>query len=125
MSYPSFAKATLTTIIFSRGDIYPSRSPEDFHQVFGVSEGGQVRVWTMTDPEQFLIRVFEGMPTEDRDNYDNWVHNALINGRAGTFTFTDTDGAAYTVRWWEDTLDIAQITAGRWSWTTTFRVEVA
>jgi hypothetical protein len=125
MAYPTFSKATLTTVVFSKGDVYPGRSPETFHQVVGVSEGGQVRVHEVSPPERFLVRVFERMPQEDRDNYYNWIHNALINGRLGTFTFTDTDSTAYTVRWWEDTLDLAQVAFGLWTWTTTMRVEVA
>jgi len=115
----------MTTLTFAKGTLYPARGPETFHQVVGVSEGNQVRVAEVSEPEHFLVRVFERHPTDDKTNYYNWVHHALINGRLGTFTFTDVDSTAYTVRWWDDTLDLAEVAFGLWSWTTTFRVEVA
>ena len=126
MALPSFSKSGVTTMTFSRGDAWPRRTPGDERQLVGVSEGKQVRVATLSVPEEFIVLDFAGqtaLPSADYANLSVFLRNALINFRATSFTFTDTDASARTVRYWGGFYELTQTSSGRYQGVLTLRVE--
>ena len=126
MALPSFSKALVPTMTFSRGDAWPRRTPGDERQLVGVSEGKQVRVATLSAPEEFITLDFAAqtaLPSADYTNLSAFLKNTLINFRANSFTFTDTDSSIKTVRYWSGYYDFTQTVLGRYQGTLTLRVE--
>lgn len=115
MPYPSLSKSGMTTLTFSRGNLFPTSYTEDFSQVIAESESGLVRVATLRPPIVFHGLHFERLPLADFTALKAWLRNSLIRGRANTFTYTDTASVAKTVRWWQDTLDMPQVASGLYS----------
>jgi hypothetical protein len=123
MSLPMFSKDGLTTLVFSRGHLYPVRQPETFRQLVAQSDAGTIRVATLSPPEQMLTLKFERLTATDVSNLRVWLHDPLIRGRASTFTFTDVDDTSYEVRFWQDQLDVQQVSFGLYNVELTLRVE--
>ena len=115
MPYPAFSKSGMTTLTFSRGNLFPASYTEDFSQIVAESEAGLVRVSTLRPPVVFHGLHFERLPLADFTALKAWLRNSLIRGRAFTFTYTDTAGTAKTVRWWQDTLDMPHVASGLYS----------
>jgi hypothetical protein len=111
MAYPQFSKATLTTLVFSRGPVFPVTQREVFNQIRRESDAGTVRVATLGSVVTFLDLHFVALPLADYTALGTWVRHALINGSAQTFTYTDVRSVAYTVRWWNDNF-VHQTTEG-------------
>jgi hypothetical protein len=123
MSLPTFSKTSLTTLQFSKGHLYPVRQPENFRQLVAQSDSGNLRIATLSPPEQILVLKFERLTATDISTLRAWLHDEAIRGKEGTFTFTDVDGTAYEVRWWDDSYDPQQTSFGLYSLTLTLRVE--
>lgn len=98
MSYPKFSKTDESDLVFSRGDLYPSDSPPQFHQIKDVSQGQVARIAELAAPTTFLSRHFR-LPAADYAALRTWLLD-VAQGSLETFTFTDSDTTAYTVRWW-------------------------
>lgn len=85
---PTFSKAGASTVTFSRD---------------------------ATDPVQFagrfIILNFSGLIKSDITNLETFINDSNVDGAKNTFTYTDSDGNTYTVRFWNDlpnqTKDIA------------------
>lgn len=126
MALPSLSKAGATTVTFSRGYSWPRPTPGDERQLVGVSEGKQVRVATLSVPEEFIVLDFANqtaLPAADYTNLSTFLRNTLVNFRAFTFTFTDTDGTTFTVRYWGGLLDFVQTSSELYQGTLTLRIE--
>jgi hypothetical protein len=113
MPYPSFAKATLPTLTFSRGTVFPSHTPKRYYQRRSRSDAGTVRVATTSVAERRLLLVFERLPYADYAALGAWLDHTLIDASAQTFTYTNEAGTTYTVRWWpedgESTFDLPEV----------------
>lgn len=123
MSLPKFSKTSLPELMFSQGHLYPVRQPETYRQLVAQSDSGTIRVATLSPPEQMLTLKFERLTATDVSNLRVWLHDPLIRGRQETFTFTDVDDTAYTVRFWQDALDAQQVSFGLYNVELTLRVE--
>jgi len=50
--------------------------------------------------------------------------HALVRGKGAPFTYTDSDVESWLVRWWQDTFDVPQTSAGLYSMDITLRYAV-
>lgn len=123
MPYPSFAKEGLTTLVFSRGNVYPDRHVYQPRQVVARSEAGQTRVATLSDPDETFPLVFERLPLADYAALRQWLADPRINWQATSFIYTDTTGTSTTVRYADAAFDLAEVAPGRYSGTITLRRE--
>ena len=104
----------MTTLIFSKGYLYPIRENIKFNQQKEMAEGGPIRVVTWRPPTVTLPLHFERMPLSDYQNLKAWLLSPTINGAANWFTFTDVNAVEYAVRWWEDNnvFSMPEVSAG-------------
>ena len=128
MPLPSFSRTGVTTLTFSRGDAFPRAQEGDERQIVGESEAGTVRIATLSDPVEWIVLDFAQrtlLPNADYVNLGVFLKNSLINFKANTFTFTDTDGTAYTVRYWTGYYGFTKTSSVLWQGTLTLRKELA
>jgi hypothetical protein len=123
LTYPTFTKTGMTTLVFSRGNVYPDRHIYQPRQLVIRSEAGQTRVATLSNPDEMFPLVFERLPLEDYTALRAWFSDARINWQAVSFTYTDTAGVATVVRYADTTFDLAQVAPGRFSGTVLLRKE--
>lgn len=123
MSYPTFSKEGMTTLVFTRGNVYPDRHISQPRQLVARSEAGQTRVATLSDPDETFPLIFEGLPLADYNAVRTWFADPRINWQATSFTYTDTAGVATEVRYADTAFDLAQVAPGRFSGTITLRRE--
>jgi hypothetical protein len=123
LSYPTFSKAGMTTLVFSRGNVYPDRHVYQPRQVVARSEAGQTRVATLSEPDETFPLVFERLPLVDYEALRSWLLHPTINWQASSFTYTDTAGVATVVRYVDTAFDLAQVAPGRFSGAITLRRE--
>lgn len=101
MPLPTFSKSGMTTLTFSRGNVYPSEEPAyEPVQVIGRSYAGTRRVATIREPDQSFVLVFERLPAADYALLIAWFQHTLINWSAESFMFTNQAGLATTV-WYQ------------------------
>lgn len=121
--YPTFSKAGITTLVLSKGTLYPTRRPITPQQVRQRSQGGVRRVTTIGPEEEQLGVRIEGLTLTDYNELRAWFRNPLIEWGEQPFTYTDEDGVATEVRWWQDTFDMPEVSAGAYSVDIVFAVE--
>ena len=100
MGYPSFSQTGMSTLVFSRGNVFPSPYEEVFGQLVVSSEAGTVRVATIRPPIIYQTLDFQRLPLSDFIALKAWLHDPLVRGSAYPFTYTDSQGVATVVRWW-------------------------
>ena len=127
MAYPTFSKTGFTTLVFSRGDLFPRHNPPHFHQNSAVSQGQVVRVAELAAPTFPFVLHFR-LPTTDYTALRTWLLT-VAQGSLISFTFTDVESTAYTVRWWpgqDDPLfDMPQVAYGLYEGDIPLRVEAS
>ena len=127
MANPQFTKTGVTSVVFSRGDAFPRALTGIEGQLIGESEAGTVRVITTHDPIEFFTLNFTGqtrLPTADYNAMRTFLLNALVNLRANTFTWNDTDATARTVRYWEGLYSFTLSSSGFYQGTLVLRKEL-
>ena len=85
------------TFTFSKGREYPVHDPVNVNVVTDYSEGGKAYCYDKGIAEQFFHICFRNLPQADYDNYEDWLENIAV-GPKNTFTYTDEDSVAHTVR---------------------------
>lgn len=115
MPYPQFSKSGMTTLVFSRGNVYPVQRIYTPRQRVGRSYAGTYRVATLGAADEQLPLVFERLPLADYTALVAWFQNALINWAANSFTYTDSASVATTVRYLAGQLDMPEVAAGLYS----------
>jgi hypothetical protein len=127
MSYPIFTAAGLAPLTLSRGDAWPRQPEVDDGQLVATSEAGLVRVATLHAPITRLRLAYTGgaaLPSADYLALKAFLEDPAVNLKATVITYTDVDGTAYQVRYWDGLYAFAHITPGLWQGTLTLRVEV-
>lgn len=102
MALPTWVKSGVSTVTFSRGDRFPRPLEGSEGQLVAESEAGTVRVATLHAVVRFYTMNFAGqtrLPTADYDAMRTFLLDPLVNLSANSFTWTDTDGTARTVRY--------------------------
>lgn len=108
---------------FSRGRSYPLYDPSRVNVVVAYSEGRQLYAYNKGITEQFINLVFERLPQDDHDNFDNWLKNVAV-GPLNTFTYTDEDGNDHTVRLMDTENPLRKVADGMFSGTIRLREEI-
>jgi len=87
----------LDTFTFSKGRSYPLDDPAAVNVPVDYSEAGQLYAYDKGIEEQFFNLVFERLPKVDYDEVETWLKTTVV-GPKDTFTYTDEDSGAHTVR---------------------------
>lgn len=96
MAYPQLTDG-MTTVTFSRGNLYPVDNPVQLDQKRLVSQGKKVRVAQLGPDEEYKVIAFRQLPYADYLA----VRAFLLAKRSNqTFTLIDSTSTSYTVRWW-------------------------
>jgi hypothetical protein len=105
MALPFFTDKNSNVYTFSKGRFLPSSEPIKPQQLVGKAGGGQVKITTLGDVEQFYNIVVNRITAAKRDELLAWFANTPVNYKEFAFTFTDEDAVAVSVRLWSDVLD--------------------
>jgi hypothetical protein len=124
MALAQFSKAGVTSVVFSRGPLYPTEHIHRPRQLKGVSDSGRFQVATIGITEERLPLAFSLLPTVDRDAILAFLQHPLVNWSAEPFTYTDPGGQAYTVRFVDDELASTEVGPGLYNLTLTLRLEM-
>jgi len=100
MPLPTFSKSGVTTYTFTKAPFLPHKRPIKQHQNVGVSGGNQVKVTNKGAATQEIEIVLNRISAADRDLLLAFIQDTGINYALNTFTYTDFDSVAYTVRLW-------------------------
>lgn len=115
MAFPSFSKSGVTTLTFSRGNVWPSVHDYAPQQVIGVSYAGTRRVAVIRDPEETFDLNFERLPTADYTALLAFFSDPLIDWSRYSFTYTDTASVATPVRYSGGVLSFPQVAPSLYS----------
>lgn len=124
MAFPQFSKVGVTTFVFSRGDLFPTRKPIQARQRIGKSHAGEIHVATLSPPEYLHLLTFTGLSTTDRTNLLAFLLDDDVNWAEGSFTYTDVNSVTYTVRYLDGALSFEETSPGQWAGTITLREEI-
>ena len=129
MADPTMVESA-TTKTFKPGNIQATRVPDSPRQRGLVSSSGTVRVLELSATDDRFIHVqVVALPRADNGSYAGYdsLRTFLlttVNWATTTFTFTDTDGDAFTVRYWSKSFDLLEHKKDEFSGELLFRVEV-
>lgn len=130
MANPTMVEGA-TTKTFRAGNIQATKVFDRPRQRKLVSSDGTVRILEIstTDDRWIIIKVVE-LPLADDGPFSGYTSLrtfllTTVNWAEKTFTFTDTDGDAFTVRYWDDEFLLEEMIKDQsWKGTLLFRVEV-
>lgn len=110
MASPTLSKTGVTTVTFSRANVYPHVMPRILSQFVGVSDANTVRVAKVGPPLQTIVLDFEELTVEDREAIEAFFTDPLIDFGMYTFQFTDRNGVVYNVRYLEPQFALPEVT---------------
>lgn len=111
------------TFTFVDGRKYPIAEPPVVNVVVDYSEGRQLYAYDKGVQEQFFYLEFGRICQTDYDNFKEWLTDIAV-GPKNTFTFTDENSVAYTVRLMDLKDPFKEVGSGQFSGTVTLRKEV-
>lgn len=124
MAFPTFSVSAGPTVVLSRGNIYgQAREVPRPQQLVARSYAGTYQVATLRPADTEIPLSFVGLPQADHDAILTFLAHPLVNYAAFPFTYTDVVGAPHTVRYLASTIELPEISAGRYSWSMTLAVE--
>jgi len=112
MSLPTFTRAGMTDLTFSRENVLPTRHPRLPRQRLSRSDSGKIKVATLGAADEHFPLAFQGLTQADVDALIAWFEDPLVNWSENSFTYTDSGGTAYTVQLLEPGLDPQQEAPG-------------
>lgn len=115
MGFPSLSKASVPTVTFSRGNVFPSSHDYDPVQVIGVSYAGTRRVADLRDPDEYFDLVFERLSLADYTALLTFFGHALVHWSAQSITYTDSAGTATVVRYLGGRFAFPEVASGLYS----------
>ena len=115
MAFPTFSKATMTTLTISRGNVFPTTHAYQPVQRISRSYAGNFQVATIRAPDETFTLQFQGLVQADYDALVAWFTDTRINWGANSFTYTDTAGVATIVRYVGGGLAMPQVASGLYS----------
>jgi hypothetical protein len=110
MALPTLSKGGVTTVTFSRSNVYPSVSPKVLNQFVGISDANTIRVASVGPPLQSIVLHFELLTREDRDNIETFFADSLVNYGQNTFQFTDANETVHNCRFLDTQLALPEVT---------------
>ncbi len=129
MADPKFVSGG-TTRTFKPGNIQATRLADSPRQRPLVSSDGTVRILEVSATDDRFIEIeVVALPKADVGSFHGYdsMRTFLIttvNWAETTWTFTDTDGDAFTVRYWSDTFDLEEGKKDHFGGRLLLRVEV-
>ena len=117
MANPTFDDG-VTTLTFKPGNIQARRLTDQPRQRKLVSSAGTVRILEVATADDRFIQIeIVQLPRADVGGYSG--HDSLrtfirtdLNWAENTFTFTDADSDAFTVRYWSDNFLLEEAPSG-------------
>jgi hypothetical protein len=100
--------------------VFPANDPIVTNQFVGFSDSGEVQVAVVGVAIQTLVRQFEQLTIDDRNNVLAFLANPLVNFSQFSFTYTDAIGVAHTVRYLEQQWSMPAETESVFSWNVIF-----
>ena len=105
------------------GRALPVHDPKTVNVVTAYSEGRKLYAYDKSITEQtFTLDITQATQTEF-DNFETW-HETIAVGPLNTFTFTDEDSNAYTVRLMNLANPLKEVSNGRYAGTIVLRKEI-
>jgi len=127
MALPIFTKsgATGSPLTLAKGRFLPVSDPYKPRQLRGVAGGGQVKVADLGTADHFFEIVMNRVSKSDRNALITFLQHANVNYAQNTFTFTDEDSTAFTVRYWNSSgLNFPRVKGNLYNIKLTLRVEI-
>lgn len=106
MSLPTFSKVDVTTVTFSKANVYPIVSPRTLNQFVGISDNNTIRVAVLGPPLEVILLQFRQLTRDDRSNLIAFFEAIDYSDE---FTYTDTVGAPFTVRLLEPNFTLPEV----------------
>ena len=129
MANPTFVSGG-TTETFKPGNIQATLLTDAPRQRLLVSSDGTIRVLETSTTDDRLIDIeVVALPLADNGSFSGYTSMrafllTTVNWAETTWTFTDTDGDAFTVRYWSDTFDLFETKKDEYAGSLLLRVEV-
>lgn len=102
-------------INFSRNPIYGGLAkPYTFRQPRSLSDGGTFYSYNKGVLEEFIELKWKSLPLADWLNLDHFLRNSAV-GSNNTFTYTDQDGVAHSVRLESTAVDFREVRYQRYA----------
>ena len=113
MAKETFSKGGASTVTFDRASQISGGDGFDTDQNLGISYGRSKKVNSYNDtPTQIKNLTFLFITLTIKENIITFFNDSNVNWRKNTFTFTDTNGNAFTVRLAQDELSIDPMSTG-------------
>lgn len=110
MANPQFSLGA-NVLAFTTGLKYPVRSPIEALQATDRTAAGTLQVETFGIKRQRFEMRFRNMPAADYAALQTWF-DTICDGAGETFTYTDSDSVAHTVRLITNPLDFSEGVTG-------------
>ncbi len=114
-----FSAGGMSNLTLERGRLYPLSIPIQINQELNLTDGMNPKVTDYGGTAQFWKVIFNYL---SKDNYDGsvnglktWFEDGNINWCENSFTLTDENGVAHTVRLWQKNFDMPENSNGRYS----------
>ena len=108
---------------FTRGRSYPVDDPVEVSVVTELSEGMQMYAYDKGVAVQYFNLSFEKLAGADYDNVDDWLQSVVV-GPKETFTYTDEDSVAHTVRMLNTANPLKEVSHDSYAGTIRLREEI-
>lgn len=128
MALPIFTKtgATGSPLTLPKGRFLPVSDPYTPRQIIGTAGGGQVKVADLGTADHIFEIIINRVSKTDRNAIITFLQHANVNYAQNTFTFTDEDSTAWTVRYWNSRgLDFPRVKGNLYNIRLTLRVEIS
>ncbi len=127
MAFPIFTKtgATGSPLTLPKGRFLPTSDPWKPRQLRGTAGGGQVKIADLGTADHFFELTIKRVSASDRTAILAFLQHANVNYAQNTFTFTDEDSVAHTVRYWNSSgLDFPRVPGNLYDIELTLKVEI-
>jgi len=124
---PIFTKTGTTgsPLTIEKGRFLPVSDPFRPRQLRGVAGGGQTKVADLGTADHFFEIRINRVSETNRNAIITFLQHANVNYAQNTFTFTDEDSVAHTVRYWNSAgLDFPRSRGNLYNITITLKVEI-
>lgn len=112
-----------TPVEFARGRTLDSGSEYEPMQIITETGSGNVQVCDLGTSKHFITCDIQNISPTVYTKLVNFLKDSTVRWSGKTFTFTDEDEVAHTVRWWGDKLPENPMKSGNINVTMVLRVE--
>ena len=124
MPVATFSKSGVPTFTFEKGSFLPINRPRIPNQIIGVAGGGQKKVAKVGERARQFPIIMNRVSSTQHDNLWTFIEDTNIDYALNTFTFTNEDSTAYTVRLMDRKVDIPRVKGGLYNIRLLLEVEI-